>query len=80
MNNRELFFYRYGYYMANSIENQEGAFITFLDDNYDFLVANGLRHKIDEVIEDVWEDEYTLKDDINPDEVVEEIVSWIEDL
>lgn len=65
MNIEQKFYYEKGYYEAFSVHDLEGAFINFFNEMYDVFVANDCKTFIDSIIEEIWEDEYNLKDDLD---------------
>ena len=67
---RDKFFYEKGYYEAYSVHDLDGAFINFLEAMYDPMVAKGYKVFVEDIIADVWEDEYNLKDDLDYEGVI----------
>lgn len=65
LNIEQKFYYEKGYYEAYSVHDLDGAFINFFEMMYDYFVASGERIFIESIIEEIWEDEYNLKEDLD---------------
>lgn len=69
------FYTAYGYFQAMSEFNLYDSFIEFMDTAYDIFASMGKSYevKIQEIIDKVWLDDYTLNDDLDFVRIAEEI-------
>ena len=69
------FYTSYGYFQAMSEFNLTDSFIQFIDEAYEIFASLGFKQfmEFEEIIDDVWEDEYNIRDDVDMIDIVEQI-------